>query len=762
MLEALPDLELAGRKVLDFLVPRAATPKSVVDKAKVLSEPGNTQSRRLQHTASGLHHQTKAFGDQTYIDADFTTRLISTTLASRRVDVKDWSPSPIVQLANCARFAQDLLLAGSRGTLQRHAIRNVQDLFPLPFTSGIVTAGQAKAPGESALESETFALALEIRTQSLILHLEEHQDDPDFSPKEAVTRYFLTRESSRTSSLRGFNLPQFGGADGMLPEQFRKIVQDRLNGILLEEEEDGSIDVEALKGAYRWRQFIMRAAEWFQKRAWEIKSELEKRTSVQAIQNAFFASNPSSFVSTQGHIEPEPNGGIETSEQIAKEQEFTLQVITPQEATEADSIEPNGIEPEDTGPEGVEQEPAPLTDIQQEQPETTSVHNEKERRRSSKSKYLNSSSLQSLARRKERLQSGIESSNRDREPNISYTLPHASVDQNVVSRRQPSPALSTISPAPEDAPALLHDEPDITIGDDLHLAVGTDGSLIERSHSPPVPRSTVPWSRRDTGISRITEDTDEMVTARSLWDRTKDVTSWRSAVISNSRPSFIDRQSNAERVSDIDSPGAVARVEDRASGKRARPEDDADSDVDRQYFDYDNRSVDIAHQRAKKPGRSSHKRQRVELLQTREETIVVADDNNADESLPTASRVVPGRRHPGSISPQPPAQKSAYTGRQPWTVAEDRRLLRLMEMYHNKWSNIEGGNITQRVHPGEERFRGRNQVALKDRARNLKIKHHRERLPIPECLVNVTMKEKDYQNLERYGISVPRPEGTRR
>lgn len=353
MLEVIPDLERAGKTVLEFLAPRTATPVVIVNKAKTLSDPRNTQSRRLRRLTTNLDNEIQHFGSQTYIDVGDISHLFAFTLGGRRGEFNDWGPDPIVQMANCARFAVEILLAGTSTNSQRRAIQNIENLFPLPFMTRLVGAEQEKAAGESSLEKETFELGLEIRKQSLILQLEENQGKPGFSAKNAVRMCFFTG-LSRKSPPRGFNLPNFGGADGALPEQYRGFVENLYNEILLSDTEDG-IDVEELRGSYLWKRFVLTAAGWIRKRTEEIDEELQKRMTAQEVHDAFFNSKHPSFASTLGASEAEPSG--ETQED---ELETTPQQSVEQEATDL------------------------LEQQQQQQPKSPTVQGDTERRRSSR------------------------------------------------------------------------------------------------------------------------------------------------------------------------------------------------------------------------------------------------------------------------------------------------------------------------------------------------------------------------------------------
>jgi hypothetical protein len=66
-------------------------------------------------------------------------------------------------------------------------------------------------------------------------------------------------------------------------------------------------------------------------------------------------------------------------------------------------------------------------------------------------------------------------------------------------------------------------------------------------------------------------------------------------------------------------------------------------------------------------------------------------------------------------------------------------------------------NDAQAAEDGEVQIQGRDQVQLKDRARNLKIAFLRDELPLPKNFEAVTMKATDYAMLEKRGIKVPKP-----
>ncbi|KAJ0426012.1 hypothetical protein BJY00DRAFT_122958 [Aspergillus carlsbadensis] len=734
MLEALPDLERAGRSLLDFLAPSTADLVTIVNKAKVLSNPTNTQSKRLRRLTSNLAAEFRYFGNQTYLDADAIGRAFNTALRGRRGSFQDWDPDPVVHLANCARFAHEILLAGTGLNSRKAVIRHIESLFPLPLMSGLVADGQEKHHGESSLQKDTFDLALEIRTQSLILHLEERQDEPEFNAKHAVRRQFFKGSSRKT--LRGFNLPNFGGSNGILPDDYTGTVQDRYNDILLAEIDEGVFDVDDLKGAHRWQRFVLRAAQWIRKRVEEIDEELKKRMSAKAVHDAFFTSKLPSFASTLGGSESEPNGELEE----------LAQHVPRQEIFEGETTLPVEVEPQQ------EQRPEP-------QPE---------RRRSLKGTYLDPISIGRMQKRLERLRSESEASGSvgRRQSDI---IPPVSQKIREPDRRKTSTALpASQSNQPAAAPATRalsssslfvtqgtgeheeFEEPDISLGEELNLNGENEGRDIERSDSPPVARSTP--------SSRLQPTPNPRTLTERIWDVVKGGTITQGPA-QTSTARFIDRQETAERVSPISQRGSqntASRVEERVSRKRARLHSEAETSAD-DDFDADERGVDLERRRAEKPQQGSKRRRVVEEEDDEEggqEAVNTnTNANRGEEDEIESPRRPEARVRPAHIRTLP---RKSLGSRVFWTEAEDNRLMRLMRDHGTSWAVIVRQNEAQPVQEGEVRIEGRDQVKFKDRARNIKVKFYREGLPVPDYFENVTIKESDRKKLRELGITLPR------
>ncbi|PYH94087.1 hypothetical protein BO71DRAFT_441242 [Aspergillus ellipticus CBS 707.79] len=348
MIEALPDLERAAKNVLDLLVPASEDPVSIVNAAKKLGDPTSTQSRRLKRSTDNMDREAEHFGHHTYVNVDRVSRLLLSALTEKNDGLEsDWRPSPVLHRANCARFALEILLAKPGPTLPKsgprsspkQAIWNAEGQFPLPFMTNLASGDEGNSIGKSFLEKDTFKLALEIRTQYLIMQLEEHQSDVEFDPLAILIQGFFLEvpedyPEDAEPRVRGFNLDAFRGPDGELPSTYRNDVEERFNDMRLLLEEDDTFDIEVFKGAYRWHRFLLRAVQWIRKRNDEISNDATAQRSAEDVKERFFAKPKSrhSLGSTLGFSSPSSQrfgGRLSTVERLTSTPLNTRRILQP-------------------------------------------------------------------------------------------------------------------------------------------------------------------------------------------------------------------------------------------------------------------------------------------------------------------------------------------------------------------------------------------------------------------------------------------------
>lgn len=254
----------------------------------------------------------------------------------------------------------------------------------------------------------------------------------------------------------------------------------------------------------------------------------------------------------------------------------------------------------------------------------------------------------------------------------------------------------------------------IDFDDELSFGLGDNSTQIEKSQSPPTVRRRPAPQRRESILSA--PRTGRVSTPHQVWDTIRP----RSPGRSRTDAAFIDRQRGAERVSPIrerDSQSAVRRVEEDRSRKRGRELTETDSD---DSFDHDDRLPKTSRRRAEKPRQTGSKRARREQPERREAVSAHGrGQDDLEEPAPEPARQRTVERNQVAASRR--LDQTKPTSKRAWAESEDRRLLRLMEETGISWATIEKQNLMQPVQAGEERFVNRDQVALKDRARNMKL-----------------------------------------
>lgn len=303
MIESLPSLEREAKGVLNILTPESVDVVNIVSTAKKLRDPQNAQSKRLKRFTANLDTEAQYFGHQTYIDATQVHRLVMSALAKKGTSSKGWTPDPVLYKANCARLALEVFLA--QADSQRRAVNGLEH-FPSPFLTGL-----GEGSGRSTLEKETFSLALEIRTQSLLMKLQLHKDDSKLDPEAIISGVFFDPEDNE--QLRGFDGP-FQDEDGHLPDRFAEAVHDRINEIRVTlEEDDNSVNIRGLQGAYGWQKFVLRVAQWIRKRDGEISRELQSQPNTEAVRDVYSLDDGQHNTSTGS-----PKVSVEYTEKVQK------------------------------------------------------------------------------------------------------------------------------------------------------------------------------------------------------------------------------------------------------------------------------------------------------------------------------------------------------------------------------------------------------------------------------------------------------------
>ncbi|KAL9078266.1 MAG: hypothetical protein Q9157_002812 [Trypethelium eluteriae] len=190
-------------------------------------------------------------------------------------------PDELLFKANLAVFASDVLLTDPESSEIWERFQSLDLEFPNLFMSSFQdrkTRSSSIEPGSSSLRAETFALALDIRTQFTIMLLKKHQNEPPFDVDDILTQNFLNVSAQGhdqgRKSIRGWQIGGLRDSTNELPDGFRSKIRERIQqvGFHLSGEagDNAVVDIENLETKYPWRDFVLSAGQWVRHRHLEI------------------------------------------------------------------------------------------------------------------------------------------------------------------------------------------------------------------------------------------------------------------------------------------------------------------------------------------------------------------------------------------------------------------------------------------------------------------------------------------------------------
>ncbi|QKX63856.1 uncharacterized protein TRUGW13939_11027 [Talaromyces rugulosus] len=744
MIDSLPDLHRAASAILDLFVTTSSTPSGISSLARALQDPKSSQSRRLQRMRDNFATQRDCFGNDTYfvIEQVAAKLPVLDNILSDSSATKSWHADGILYKSNCAQLALEILTKPTRTGDVEDTMYDLEGKYPLPFLNTLVRNSRLDLAGQSSLRRPTFDLALEMRTQFLMTSLVIQQDRDGYDPEGLLQHAFFneiveTQASQDGSMLRGFNLPSLQDRDGNLPEQFEDDVQDRIRDIQEYFNDGGIVDYDGLEARFPWEGFVYSVAKWLRSRNEELDRFLKQQPSVDEIHDQLEeAVNKRTGV--QAVVTPEQTKATTTSSEITSSQQRRRELL-------------------------------PAAEITEKRGEANTGQGGKERRKSNTRIFRDQKSIQLLfrtARALEQKNDPTLESAKDFAPRLSQLAakPAEKINRPVAS----TSTRNTDQRAEETAPiASFSTDPDQTLVGDFQedFIISSPQRSPQRRQPASRPRQQ-PASDTQSTEAAATTASQIVPSSRSILEEIKRHKKGRS---------FIDRQSNASRVSPIDS----QRV-DHGSTSKARKRTLLETNESEDEYEEDNRNIDIQNKRAQKPAQPAKRQRReaeIENTETPPQRHRQAVWHPVDEppsaqppTVPSPVRPPPppaAAASPPAYSTQPSAsQQSAsqasptrlpYGARLPqvrrrWSTAEDNRLVELVGRHGTSWAVVKHQDeASSRPQLGD-----RNQVQLKDRARNLVMMWLKGgRRDLPPNFNLVALKQKDVEELESRGIPVP-------
>ncbi|KAF2097356.1 hypothetical protein NA57DRAFT_77613 [Rhizodiscina lignyota] len=276
----LPYLYDTGEDFLKILTPDNATADdlhTIVNDLKMSNSKISTQVKRRE---AAFGTQYGSLTDSPYLDPPVFLKNSMKRGHMPKLDTDPWRPDDILFKSNGVNLAR-ILVKQERGTAETYrTIRELDNIFPALFISAFGAFASGEPPiGGSSLLRQTVDLALEIRTQSLIMTLANIKDDDTFDPDVTLNQVFFTASSTSQGQqeLRKFSLPQAGIATPM-KKDFDKRTLERIQRIRSHFLDNAAfVDWAALEGDFPWPSFQVLVLDWVRMRNRELNSMILAR-----------------------------------------------------------------------------------------------------------------------------------------------------------------------------------------------------------------------------------------------------------------------------------------------------------------------------------------------------------------------------------------------------------------------------------------------------------------------------------------------------
>ncbi|KAL8714088.1 MAG: hypothetical protein Q9220_001816 [cf. Caloplaca sp. 1 TL-2023] len=663
MVASLKDLSDESDKILDLLLPKDLSSSSLQAIQKKTSNPKSLESKQLARYRSNFQAYLEIYGDSQFIN---TSSVVMQMLGSSKQSTHSgpWRADPLLYKANLAAVIMALLAQHDQSldTL----VDELDDIFPLQFVGAFVEeALLAQSSNSSALYQETFQLGLDLRTFSFIARAKRVMDVSDFDPDSLLQHVFY----QDAQVIKGLSIAGVRSEDVKLEERLRNLIISRLDSLrqTFAPNKSPPIDLEKLERDFSHDQLTKDLAYWVRLRLHEVQMQIQGLGDAQGIEGA-------------------------------------LQAILRNNQGLASETMDGASSPNPARPLTAEGSKAPVT-----------------------YKFNSPAARPKAISRLKELDS-----NRRMSKNFNQGSPNQQdqTPSHTKGQAKAAPASSIQDPPASKGPALTLPRSQTDNADSDALAPSWQPPPIDDEQDLFVPQDTDPVIVPDEIIRRKHQIEDER--NKENVAASSNAQSLPQGQPPTKKPRFIDPQPNAERLT-WDSQQTV----NVPTSNRSQPAVEASQAEGNQEEEV---SEDEGFEPAVHPVAQS-KRDRPPLQPIRPEM--------PSSSTPKRSHIVQVRPEPieaenlddavsrhNEANPMPSSQMDTYKRvnstaktlvavrpkkvqtRTPWSEEETDRFLDLIQEHGISWSKLKDRDEN---HPDGEKLNHRGQVALKDKARNMKV-----------------------------------------
>ncbi|KAG0650230.1 hypothetical protein D0Z07_3293 [Hyphodiscus hymeniophilus] len=291
VVEVLPGLWFSSLQLLSLLAPENATTESVESIVRQLKVPGSSLAKVLKHREDKFDLDKETLGKDDYIRSSF----ILQKLYNSSFEPGMPRPDAVLHAANLATLVKNLLVAPKEATSTFNFFSNLDTWFPESF----ITQFEDNLDfGNSTMRDESFALALEIRTQYAVACLLHHKSsEHEWHPDEILVEPFFENILEYTPGLPRFedymkngkikNLMRAGPENTETQnEQIRKRAEEIHNTFRQSEvaaRADDLVDFDRLEKRFPWSTFLFDAVQWIRNRLDEVEASIFQQGGVEKL-----------------------------------------------------------------------------------------------------------------------------------------------------------------------------------------------------------------------------------------------------------------------------------------------------------------------------------------------------------------------------------------------------------------------------------------------------------------------------------------------
>jgi hypothetical protein len=240
MLFRFPTLYDAAQDIFRILTPRTSPDPKLAEIIRFLKIPGSDVSDNLDFSENVFRNALNFFRvDGEYVRPQAVMKCIFGENLPEP-DAKASAVAEIVQTANLALFAVWIASADQGNPKTWNLLRSIDNAFPSLFLTSFLEPQIRKSSssgawniGSSTLLNQTFQFALELRTQVAVLAFIRQQGREDFDAEQVIRDvFYLPADDDRsdTEQLRTWGINGLGGDVDLHPE-FDQQMQERISVI---------------------------------------------------------------------------------------------------------------------------------------------------------------------------------------------------------------------------------------------------------------------------------------------------------------------------------------------------------------------------------------------------------------------------------------------------------------------------------------------------------------------------------------------------